>query len=744
MQKEEKTTNKTLITILTIIGVILILSLITGYLLYTYYSDNEGGGGSAVVNETNKTQPPVDETPTVTTNQTPTNTTSTSTTMTTGGGSNNGGGGGTTTPTCTDTCNSLGYECGNWSICGSEVNCGGCGDSEVCNNGKCSAEGEPYCGDTICTGTENCTNCPEDCGCESGKECKEGVCELVDCRTENNCYYVSVNGDYENTGTIESPWNMEKAQRYAEQNNNTKITYKLLEGNYGDVYFPTPAGGPPWQMQPREENKWVVWEATSENTVFESLKMGAAENTEGYMKFIGIKVQRETHTDEYVKTNRVGSIEFYNMTLIGVGYSGTTPRGFYLSGPGNYKIIGCNITGEYSESYSGGFSYAIDGANSKNVLIKNNDISNSYTGVLVQGENFIIENNHIHQIDDDGIVVEKSKNTLIQNNTIHDLMPPIFFNQKVPSYYSKADNTIYAKSGTPFPGINGEVFARFTLSNSSYITRYVHQWHRINALESDSTSLKILDGWNFTEDYNEITNIELLAGWNHNDFIQFNYVNVSNVTLRNNLMYNSFRQALFLNPSSYQGDCVVEGNLIYNCNMQGGLAYDVTIGGNIKDNIYFNNNTLDGKLTTGVVNITSVKNNIIKGLYIKTREGAIVEQEDHNLFGYAHSYTMPYYTPGEKTIMIGNEYQNIFLDYDNSDYRPLINSPACNGSINPVGVAVGALPCVCTQDSQCVEVYGTGSTCNPVTKECEWGLGTQPPKTPIISKIIELFKNLFS
>ncbi len=59
------------------------------------------------------------------------------------------------------------------------------------------------------------------------------------------------------------------------------------------------------------------------------------------------------------------------------------------------------------------------------------------------------------------------------------------------------------------------------------------------------------------------------------------------------------------------------------------------------------------------------------------------------------------------------------------DYHPLINSPACNGSINPVGVAVGALPCVCTQDSQCVEVYGVGSTCNLVTRKCEGRLGTQ-------------------
>ena len=41
---------------------------------------------------------------------------------------------------CTDTCNSLGYECGSWTICGTLTNCGTCGTGENCENGKCVAD----------------------------------------------------------------------------------------------------------------------------------------------------------------------------------------------------------------------------------------------------------------------------------------------------------------------------------------------------------------------------------------------------------------------------------------------------------------------------------------------------------------------------------------------------------------------------------------------------------------------------
>ena len=45
--------------------------------------------------------------------------------------------------TCTDTCNSLGYECGTYEICGESTNCGSCGTGENCENGLCASNGVP-------------------------------------------------------------------------------------------------------------------------------------------------------------------------------------------------------------------------------------------------------------------------------------------------------------------------------------------------------------------------------------------------------------------------------------------------------------------------------------------------------------------------------------------------------------------------------------------------------------------------
>jgi len=40
---------------------------------------------------------------------------------------------------CTDTCSSLGYDCGSWIICGEITNCGTCEGSKTCEDGVCSS-----------------------------------------------------------------------------------------------------------------------------------------------------------------------------------------------------------------------------------------------------------------------------------------------------------------------------------------------------------------------------------------------------------------------------------------------------------------------------------------------------------------------------------------------------------------------------------------------------------------------------
>ena len=104
-----------------------------------------------------------------------------------GGGSSGG------TTTCTDTCSSLGYTCGNHTICGASKDCGTCSTGYNCNsNGQCIA--------TTCIGssTQSCsiTNGAgiqtRTCNSTSGTWSDWNNCTVVSCdinyvQSENTC-----------------------------------------------------------------------------------------------------------------------------------------------------------------------------------------------------------------------------------------------------------------------------------------------------------------------------------------------------------------------------------------------------------------------------------------------------------------------------------------------------------------------------------------------------------------------------
>ncbi len=403
MQKEDKLivkptmkTNNTLILII-ITGTVLILSLIIGYLLYVYY---DGEGIPVEVNETNTPEFPVNETPTTQFNQTPTNTTNTSTTTTTGGGSNNGGGGGTTTPTCTDTCNSLGYECGNWSICGSEVNCGECGDSEVCNNGKCSGAGGPYCGDTICTGLENCTNCPQDCGCKQGETCNQGICELIECTISNNCFYVSVTGAGTHDGSLGNEMNLSDAQTYANSNLDAEIIFLVEEGEYDK-----------FSSRNVNREKWVVYKGIGSNVILHSIYTLGGQQ---YIIFDNFIINNRTKG--HVGENAWSAVQFYsdNMKIL------------------NSRINITNITGDDNNiSAPIPHVFGVRAHKVNNVEIINNTITGGRIAIELEGDNLTVENNEISYQWGDGIRVVSAQNTIVNNNYIHDLDDYLYLNEHV-------------------------------------------------------------------------------------------------------------------------------------------------------------------------------------------------------------------------------------------------------------------------------------------------------------------------
>jgi len=69
---------------------------------------------------------------------------------------------------CQDTCNSLGYECGFWNVCGWIVNCGSCGYGEQCVQGVCEIIPE-------CTRDSDCSSLTGIC---SNGVCIQGKCQI--------------------------------------------------------------------------------------------------------------------------------------------------------------------------------------------------------------------------------------------------------------------------------------------------------------------------------------------------------------------------------------------------------------------------------------------------------------------------------------------------------------------------------------------------------------------------------------
>lgn len=95
---------------------------------------------------------------------------------------------------CTDTCASLGYECGYQTICNKYIFCGGCYEGKQCSNGLCvTPTCIPNCYDRLCGGD----GCGGSCGtCTPPKTCNNnGKCmgSVQPVEAELSSYYTLIN-----------------------------------------------------------------------------------------------------------------------------------------------------------------------------------------------------------------------------------------------------------------------------------------------------------------------------------------------------------------------------------------------------------------------------------------------------------------------------------------------------------------------------------------------------------------------
>jgi len=176
--------------------------------------------------------------------------------------------------------------------------------------------------------------------------------------------------------------------------------------------------------------------------------------------------------------------------------------------------------------------------------------------------------------------------------------------------------------------------------------------------------------------------------------------NPYNVTIRGNSVYNiedsgQDEQGIYISVSgtgTLMSGIIIENNLVYNIGVTA-----VPIG---KADVIFRNNTVDGKVSFEMDAVIRVlENNIIKFCDIDMLYENVSAplNENHNIINnWGSSINFSKFTPSLSSIKLNNDtaFENLFIDYYSGNFSPRMDKAACNGSINPVGVAVGALACV--------------------------------------------------
>jgi len=497
-------------------------------------------------------------------------------------------------------------------------------------------------------------------------------------------YYVdAINGRDSNPGTLAAPWKTISKSQSVAVGGDTVI---LHNGNYGDFIE-------------RNVNRtnWLIYKAAAgHHPQLTSISVSAYPTiVNSYLKFTGITVKRADDAipiPAYVKLQNCRHLEFDSVILQGNGYHfGTIERGFALWTVKDVTIKNSTITGIGTE-YQGGVIRGIDSLNADDVRIENCTINQCFIAIEANGNNWLIEDCHIFNIDNDAIQLNNVDNVTINRNIIHDIRSVIIYSDDTGASYDKQNYTITAKEGSqPYPTdpellTGNENFVRLTDQHGNYITTeyggYQYQWFWIERITSHTITIRHLNNQPAPDlNYPNISRVEIRRG-EHNDFIQFkNNGPCNNVTISNNICYNSFRNGFFLNPKP-STNLTIENNLIYNTRLRA-----IGIGGVIQlgpiQNIILRNNTLDGMVSTNNRNaaFSSITGNIIKKLTVNTDSGIVIQQEDYNIFGTMGTHIMGNYRRGSHTTLLGtaNDYQlykALFANYNSNDFTLAPNSLA--------------------------------------------------------------------
>jgi len=452
--------------------------------------------------------------------------------------------------------------------------------------------------------------------------------------------------------------------------------------------------------------------------------------------------------------NTIGGhyIEFNGINIIGYAY-----LQFCVS---YLRLINCNIFGHMgnfsSETSNYGIyfrHYAGFGSDFHDVLIEGCYIEKNDIGIMLQGNNngnIVFRGNHIHDIIGTGISLQSSGNkiTVVEGNHINkqnsvadtlkhtcnvitpDASEPnrIFTIDCSPTWYDSAVviNPITGdrelREVESYDSNTKTITLREALSFNTEAGDTIELWD-----DSHGSGISIRSRYlNIT--HNKIHDVGTTRG------IYLYIDNLPNITLEYNLVYDIMNQYTvdFSQPyklgsnSKIRHNTFVGHKISSNPERRYGFAAMLGISESadpltidIEDNIFVG-------IASGHGSANVVHNILYDGWGYE--EDSVGNNRENLVYYDGESLgSEPWSFHSSEGFFLGGAGFDAGLDSRhgknfNDYFYPLITSDACNGNVNgQPGVAIGALPCICTENSQCEQVFGGGYICNIESGNCVEG-----------------------
>ncbi|MCU0666914.1 MAG: right-handed parallel beta-helix repeat-containing protein, partial [Candidatus Omnitrophica bacterium] len=467
-------------------------------------------------------------------------------------------------------------------------------------------------------------------------------------------YYVDANiGDNANPGTSALPWKT-LSRAYPNATSGTPYvqagdTVILRNGQYGSFSLSNYSG-----------IDWIIYKADIGHSpelsriTIESYP----EDRNAYLRFEGLTVRAGAIFDKGVIQLRHSSyVQYKGLVVFGYGYEAIhnieSAKGFYFwQASDNVTIDNCTIKrGSLNESRLAemptattfqGFTTGIY-SDSDNLTVTGCEIADCYTGILAGGDNLVINNNKIHNLGSDGIVIGGVNNLTLRNNEIYGmkLYAPVLAEVPTETTWSE-DGTIMYNPNAKWKTLGDNLLA----PNLQEV--YVVSGINVNTGDNEvlvaevvsdtevrfNKSIKLSSGGAAPSNVNY--QIRSVA---HLDLVQFNKcaTGIQGAVISGNKFYFPHGQVVWWNSvspvdgkSANCTDFLIENNLfVGDFDSADGENYSpIRVGATV--GVIFRNNTVIGRLDFVESSQIQVYNNIISYAQWSGSSSDII-REDHNL-----------------------------------------------------------------------------------------------------------------